>query len=121
MSAPSKNNADISTGTQRKPRSASAISATESRNRNIVKTFRLRCTAPIVPTRQFCSFFVNGDGDCFFASVKQLLHLDLSITKMRTQVVQYIQNTILFNDLISAVNEHLSRVISRDREPSGDN
>ena len=114
MSVPSKKNEDISTGTQRKPRSASISSGTESRKRNIIKTFRLRCTAPNVPTRQFCSFFVKGDGDCLFASVKQLLHLDLSITEMRRQVVQYIQNTLV-NVRISAVNEHLAR------EPSWDN
>ena len=49
---------------------------------------------------------MNGDGDCLFASVKQLLSLDLSIIEMRRQVVQYIQITLV-NVRISAVNEHL--------------
>ena len=60
--------------------------------RRIQQTFRLRCTGPNVPTRQFRSFFIAGDGQCLFASVKQLLCLDLTITYMRTQVVQYLRN-----------------------------
>jgi hypothetical protein len=108
-SIPSKNNTD---STQQLPNSNSASagqsSATYSANvtRRIVGTFRLCCIGPNVPARQFRSFSVVGDGNCLFASVCNLLGLNVPINRTRTRVVQYLSDCEPSLQR-SALNEHM--------------
>ena len=93
------------TGTNRRQDSAKSSGVARDQ---ITARFRLDLPIPRCRQTDFKSYHVAGDGDCLFTSVKKLLSLQISVSELRTQVVEHM-DTLSLERRMTIVNEHLLR------------